>query len=413
MKNFFLKIVGFSVDRPKTVLLAMLAVTVFFLALVPGIKVDTDPENMLAEDEEVRVTHREVKKTFGLHDSFVLGVVDDSNPDGVFTPGTLERIAEVSREIMKIDGVIAADLISPVTTDDIQSDGGLLTIEPLLPRSIPDAAAALAVRDAALGNPILKDMLVSGDGKAIALFIPIREKSMSYRISGEIREIVDNIKGPESYHITGLPVAEDTFGVEMFRQMAVSAPMAGALIFILMLLFFRSFSLVISSMMVAMATVVWTVGGLIGAGFSMHIMSSMIPIFLMPIAVLDSIHILSEFHDRFDASGDRKATILGVIDELFTPMFFTSLTSAVGFASLLTTPIPPVRVFGAFVAIGIIVAWFITITMLPAWIMLMPERLLSGFGAGGARHGGRLIRAQEAIGRFAMKRSRQCFRVVA
>ena len=51
--------------------------------------------------------------------------------------------------------------------------------------------------------------------------------------------------------------------------------------------------------------------------------------------------------------------------ELFRPMLFTSLTSAAGFASLLLAPIPPVRVFGAFVAFGILAAWFLTMTVVP------------------------------------------------
>lgn len=404
MKKLFLKLVAFSVHHPKTVLFIVFAVTVFFLTQIPKIQIDTDPENMLSADEPVRVTHREVKRDFALHDSFVLGVVDENNPNGVFTPATLERIEKVSREILKIDGVIAADLISPVTTDDIQADEGLLRIEPLLPKTVTDQKTADSVREAALSNPILKDLLVSGDGKAIAIFIPIKEKNLSYRVSKEIEAIVESYGGGETYHITGLPVAEDTFGVEMFRQMGISAPMAGVLIFLLMLFFFRSFSLVLSSMMVAMATVIWSMGALIGAGFSMHIMSSMIPIFLMPIAVLDSIHILSEFHDRFEETRDRRSTILGVIDELFTPMFFTSLTSAVGFASLISTPIPPVRVFGAFVAMGIIVAWVVTIIFIPAWIMLLPERFLRGFGKASSV-AGVMRRVQESLGHFAIRNS--------
>jgi uncharacterized protein len=57
--------------------------------------------------------------------------------------------------------------------------------------------------------------------------------------------------------------------------------------------------LIIAPMIVAMVTVIATMGLLIGMGFTVHIMSSMIPIFLMPIAVVDSVHIMSEFADRY------------------------------------------------------------------------------------------------------------------
>ena len=181
-------------------------------------------------------------------------------------------------------------------------------------------------------------------------------------------------------HVSGLPVAEDTFGVEMFKQMAISAPTAMLIIFVLMLIFFRQLALVISSMIIAMVSVITTMSALVIAGFPIHIMSSMIPIFIMPIAVLDSIHMLSEFFERYQETKDREKTIRSVMDELFVPMLYTSLTSAAGFASLALTPIPPVQVFGIFVAIGIMVAWILTMTLIPAFVMVLSPQTLDNFG---------------------------------
>ncbi len=398
-------IVEKSLNHPKVVIIIYALITVIFLTQFPKITIDTDPENMLYNDEPARVAHREFKAEFALHDSIVVGVVDDSAPEGVFTPDTLNRIAAVTDEISQIDGVISYDLISPTTTDDIEGRGGTLTIEPLMKAGLSDKAEALAVRDRALSNPILKDMLVSGDGKAVAIAVPIEEKDQSYRISKEIEEIIERHRGTEEYHITGLPVAEDTFGVEMFKQMAMSAPLAGLFIFALMLFFFRRVSLIVSPMIVAMVSIIWTMGLLIGTGNTVHIMISMIPIFLMPIAVVDSIHILSEFFDEYRAGGTKKETFINVFDKLMTPMLYTSITSSVGFASLALTPIPPVRVFGLFVAFGIMTAWFLTLTLIPAVTMLMPERYLKGLVK--AEHGpDKLAAIQRAIGHLSTKRSR-------
>ena len=70
----------------------------------------------------------------------------------------------------------------------------------------------------------------------------------------------------ERYFITGLPVAEDRFGVEMFKQMGISAPLAALVIFVLMLVFFRSLSLVTAPMVVALATIAVTMGDPAGIG---------------------------------------------------------------------------------------------------------------------------------------------------
>jgi predicted RND superfamily exporter protein len=58
-----------------------------------------------------------------------------------------------------------------------------------------------------------------------------------------------------------------------------------------------------------------------------------------------------------------------VMQALFQPMLFTSITSAIGFASLALTPIPPVQVFGLCVAFGILLAFLMTITFIPAYVV--------------------------------------------
>ena len=248
-------------------------------------------------------------------------------------------------------------------------------------------AEAVRVRERAKENPMLYGTLVSEDGKALCLYIPIQSKALSYHIASQIQNYLNDLKGPEQYYITGLPVAEDTFGIEMFKQMAISAPLAGLIIFIIMWIFFRSFLLVGAAMIVAGVTVICTMGLLISMGYTVHIMSSMIPIFLMPIAVVDSIHILSEFFDRYQVYKDRRKTIDHVMQELFKPMLYTSLTSAAGFASLAFTPNPPVKVFGIFVTIGILLAWLLTILFIPAFIMLLKESSLKSFGLNQASSG--------------------------
>ncbi|PJC49044.1 MAG: RND transporter, partial [Candidatus Omnitrophica bacterium CG_4_9_14_0_2_um_filter_42_8] len=183
----------------------------------------------------------------------------------------------------------------------------------------------------------------------------------------------------QKYYIAGLPIAEDTFGHEMFVQMGITAPMAGFFIMLLLFLIFRKPIALIPPMLDAMLSVIWTMGLLIGMGFTVHIMSSMIPIFLMPIALLDDIHILSGFFDRYPAIKDKRKALIATMKDLYRPMFFTSITSAVGFGSLALAPIPPVRVFGLFVAFGIMAAWLFTNTIVPAIIMLMDSKKLDAF----------------------------------
>jgi predicted RND superfamily exporter protein len=355
-------------------MLAIALLTVGLGSQLPSIVVDTDPENMLPADQGARVLHDAVKRDFTLYDMLVVGIVDEGDPDGVFTPATLANIHELTGHIQSIEGVVRQEVLSLSTVDNIEQGGlGVVRFGWLMeaPPGTPDDARA--VREAADRLPTLRGTLVSEDGRATAIYVPLERKRDSRRIAGEIEEFVAGFEGTEQYHVTGLPVAEDTFGVEMFRQMAITAPLAGLIVFLLMWFFFRSLALVAAPMILAGVTVVATMGLMVGLGFSVHIMSSMIPIFLMPIAVVDSVHILSEFADAYPRIGDRRKTIRKVVDDLYTPMLYTSLTSAAGFASLALAPIPPVRVFGIFVAIGITAAFALTITLIPAYIVMLSD----------------------------------------
>lgn len=411
------KFIRFAVDKPKLVTAIMLVLTIgigLFAALpsiapekfpmLNGVKVDTDPENMLPGDEPVRVFHDDMKKEFNLYDMIVVGVINEKNPEGVFNVESLSRISKLAEFAKTLNwqeekdgktvtsGVISTELMALSTVDNIEPGGpGVVRFEWLMPTPPATEKEALAIRKKAERIPMFNGTLVSdGDrnpdgskspAKAVALYVPISDKHLSYKIASQLQEKIDSF--PESndeFHITGLPVAEDTFGVEMFKQMAISAPLAMLVIFLLMWYFFHKLSLIISPMIVAVICIIQTMGLLVITGNTIHIMSSMIPIFIMPIAVLDAIHILSEFFDRYQQTKDRRKTIIAVMKTLFSPMLFTSLTTAVGFASLALTPIPPVQVFGIFIAFGVVMAWVWTIIFIPASVMFIKQESLENFG---------------------------------
>jgi len=399
------RLTRFSLDRPKLVIGIVLLMTAVFAVQLPRITVDTDPENMLEDDQADRVLYNRVKQEFGIHDLIVVGIVDEA---GVFRAESLERVADAIQEILRIKGVIIEDVVSLTTTDNVKSETGLLDIHPAMtevPRSLRDIERMR--RDIA-ANPFLHEKIASQDGTALAIYVPIERKDMSYRIAGEIRAIMARELLPgQKYHLAGLPVAEDTFGHEMFIQMAVVAPIAFAVILALVFILFRQPTFLLPVGMDAMFAVLWAMGLLVGTGHTVHIMSSMIPVFLMPIAILDDVHVLSGFFDRYRVLRDKRRALLEGMKPLYKPMLYTSLTTAVGFASLALADIPPVRVFGLFVAFGVMAAWLFSMTVVPAMISLMSDRALKRVLVqninGRAPALDRLLRP---LGRFAFTRPR-------
>lgn len=424
------KMTAISIRYPWLIIALAAVMTIAFGSQFPKVMFDNDPENMLSADEPIRVFHNQVKARYNLYDFVIVGIVNEADEDGVFNVETLSRIDALTHELISLqkndaglptvlrDGVrwaptlesdsawartmagvfsndvnnlfaedgtsaiIPQEIISPSVVDNIkQADQGQLAIEYLMEEVPTTREQALAIGTNALNNPLYRGTLVAEDGQAIAIYVPITSKSYSYNVANLVEKLTEHWDGDDQVFITGQPVAQDTFGVEMLVQMASSAPMAGLAIFVLLFIFFRRMSLIVAPMLVAIISVVVTMGLLIGLGFKVHIMSSMIAIFLMPISVADSVHILSEFFDTYHKFRDKAKTIKHVVGHLFMPMLYTTLTTMAGFASLATTPIPPVQIFGLHVAFGVGLAWLLTMTLVPAYIMIfVPEKSLDSVG---------------------------------
>ncbi|MDJ0838459.1 MAG: MMPL family transporter [Acidobacteriota bacterium] len=453
-----LVLTNFGIQRPWVVLILTVLLTAGLGLQMPKVNFDNDPENMLSEDEPVRVFHHQVKEKYSLYDFVIVGIVNESHADGIFNTETLGRIGDLTEQLLTLqrteDGkpavtlagskqvldlspdstwkqvlnfafrhnpnrlfdeeggsaIIAREIISPSVVDNIkQAELGSLRIAYLMEEKPTTREEALEIRDDAMSNPLYAGTLVAEDQKAICLYLPIQDKTYSYNVAELVRTLTADWEGDDEVYITGLPVAEDTFGVEMLVQMATSAPMAGVAIFLLLLFFFRRISLIVAPMLVALVSVITTMGLLIGLGFDVHIMSSMIAIFLMPIAVADAVHILSEFYDTYPRFKDKAATVRHVVGHLFSPMLYTTLTTMVGFASLAATPIPPVRVFGLHVAFGVGMAWLLTMVFIPAYLMLfVPSSALTGLAKkeAAAQQGGRLQRFLEGLGSFSYRHAK-------
>lgn len=381
------KIIKVAIEKPKQVMVMGLIITLIFLAAFPSIKTDTDPVNMLDQNNPAVVLHKQLKSEFKIADVVALGI-QSRDGSSLFTIDGISKIEKITKDILKIrdpqkpDEFILEnkDLLSLNTIDDIVVNAnGELLVTKLMPRLPTTEAGANSILERLNANPMLGGKVNSQSGDLVGIFMPLLDgkKDRSYFLSKEIEKIVAKHLGPnEKHYFAGLPVAESTFGNEMFVQMGIYAPMSGLVIFILLLIFFKSWKVIIAPMILSMMAVTWSMGALIYSGNVIHIMSSMIPIFIMPIAVLDSVHILSVLSEKIGDGHSKEEAITGVIKDLFNPMFYTSLTTVVGFFSLITTGIPPVMVFGVTIAFGVAISFLLTIVFIPAYTMFLSEKTL-------------------------------------
>lgn len=372
MRKFSL--VDFSIRRPKLIVWATVALTLLFLTQFPRIQTDTNPKNMLPATSDVRVWNDAVDKSFSLYeDTIVVGVQNDA---GVLNRDTLGRVARITDEILKLDGVASRDVNGFTTITNVTAETGTLKVGPLMPGAPQSEAGVEALRAALSDNPLLLDRVISRDGKTTAIYVPLEKSANGAGIASQIRAIVAQEQGPERYHIAGDPVARDTFGAEMFKLMAIFAPIAGMIMFAAIQFMFRNLALSLAMMGVSMAAIVWSMGLLIGAGFPVHIMSSMAPVFLMAIAT-DSIHIFNEFYFRYRERGDKLAAIRETMQAVSRPVRYTALATASGFAVLLFMNIVPVQVFGGLIAFGTVVLRLFSFSLIPAILTFVKDEKIA------------------------------------
>jgi hypothetical protein len=364
------RLAAFSVEHPRLVIGLTVIATLMFAVQLPRITIDTDPKHMLPVTSPVRQYNDQVEKDFALHaDVIALGIV---NERGIVNRTTLSRVVELTRQIQKIPGVISRDVLSFSTIDNVTAQDGGLAVRPLLSRTPESEGELEAFRAVLLGNPLFINRIVSPDATATAIYVPIEPTANGKEIADRIRRILPQEPGDDRYLLAGDPVARDTFGVEMFRQMGLFSPIAGLVMAVALWLMFRSPPLILANMGVAIVSIVWAMGLLIGLGYPVHIMSSMSPIFLMAIAT-DSVHIFNEFAFRFGEVREKRRAVLDTIAAVGRPVFYSDLTTAVGFASLATATIVPVKIFGLVVGFGTLVVLLMSFTLVPAILVLLRE----------------------------------------
>ncbi len=364
-------LVHFSVDHPRWVVAVTLFITLVALSAFPRVRTDTNPKNMLPADSAVRVSNDAAEKTFGLYEDMI--VVGIKNEAGVLNKTTLEKIKRINEGILQIPGVAARDVAGFSTIDNVTVDKGTLQVGPLMPDVPGDPRALEGLSRQLFENPMFVGRIISQDGKTAAIYVPLEKGANGKAVADKIRAIVKEEGGPENYYVAGDPVARDTFGAEMFKLMAIFAPMAGLLMFAARYLMFGDLFLSAALMMDAMIATVWSMGLLIALGYPIHIMSSMAPVFLMAIAT-DSIHIFNEFYFRFREEKDKKTAIIKTMEAVGRPVRYTALATAAGFSVLLFMDIVPVKIFGGLVAFGTVLLRMLSFSFIPAMFTFVSEK---------------------------------------
>ncbi len=197
------------------------------------------------------------------------------------------------------------------------------------------------------------------------------------RVGRKMREFIadefGDIAGVETY-VTGDATTE--LDSNEFMEKETSKLMLIALLFIMLILYltFRRISDVGLPLLIIFVGIFWILGLMGWVGITYTTMSVAIMPLMLGINIAYVIHILSRYYEEREdgLSVDLSATTS--IKTVGVAVFLTAITTVFGFSSFMITDIPPMRDFGLLCMLGIAFSFLLSLTLLPAIIVLRDRR---------------------------------------
>lgn len=342
--------------------------TVFFTYQLKNMHMDPDVTNALPQDIPAKRLYDKMGDIFPSKEFVFVGITGDS----LFTPQNISTIAALTDSIEaypEVYNVISPTNISLIEgTPEGMNVRDILTQLPETPEEVRQYNRDLFNSDLALGNIISKDERAAG----IMIFLKNSVDPDDF-ISAFLPSIKQMDEQSElHYLLAGKPVVNHYVSLGMQRDMAVFFGGGLAVIFVLLLIVFRSIRGIILPLTVVIMSVLWTMGLMTLFGIPMSHSTEILPILLMAIAVADSIHLLSHYSQNALKISDKKALSRSTFLEMQSPVIMTSLTTAAGFLALNTSGTESIGILGIFTSIGVLFALLISLTWLPAWLAVVP-----------------------------------------
>lgn len=173
-------------------------------------------------------------------------------------------------------------------------------------------------------------------------------------------------------HKSGLPFIRTTLSDLVKKEMKYF--LLGSLILsaITLLIFFRSVSSMIMSLMVVMIGVIWSVGTVVLMGYKITLLTALIPPLIVVIGVPNCIYFLNKYHTSIKTSGDKRGAIVNMVGRMGIVTLFCNIAAAIGFAVFALTKSAILKEFGAVAGLNIMVLFVISLIFIPSVLSFLP-----------------------------------------
>ncbi|MEO7923656.1 MAG: MMPL family transporter [Chitinophagaceae bacterium] len=352
-------------------LIILAGVTAFMTYHASKVELSYDFSRAIPINNPKYKAYQEFKKKFGEDGNLlVIGIQTEK----LFEEKTFNAYYDLQRNLKKVTGV--DDIISIPTSVNLVKDTVTekLRVETIFPdrlltqREIDSAAAIF------LNLPFYQQLLYNPSTHAWLMGVRINKDLMASKqrisIVHRISELADEFGKANGLTVykSGLPHIRTELSVRIVKEMQMFIVVSLILSALILLLFFRSISAMLLSLTVVMMGVIWSFATIEMMGYKISILNALIPPLIVVIGIPNCIYFLNKFHTAYNETGDKKKSLVMMVDRMGVIMLFCNLAAAIGFAVFALTQSQILKEFGVVAGINIIALFFISLIFIPAML---------------------------------------------
>ncbi|RLT95623.1 efflux RND transporter permease subunit [Ketobacter sp.] len=349
----------------------------FAMAGFQHFKFDGSPRAFFSSDNPSYARFEALEETYG--SDLKIFLMLSASEGSIMDPNSLQAIQELTDKAWELPYVRRVDSLSNYQYTYSYDDE--LFVEDIFGEPVMEDPQLLAERQAvALRELDIVNRLVSRDGKHAAVILSLTltseqtqtgEGADLLRRSIELYESIEQKYPNIEIAATG-SLLSTVYSSEVARKdMTFMIPVMFGLMFLVLGLLLRSVSTVLVSFGVAFFSAVGALGIASWLGITFSVLSVNAVIISITVAVAHCIHIFTQLFKELQTQ-DKLQAIASSLRINFFAVTVTTLTTLIGFLSLNTNDLPPAADLGNAAAIGSAMAWLLSLTMLPALVMLLP-----------------------------------------
>lgn len=365
---------AFLLGRPKLLLVMSILFLIACAAGLPRLVKDPTTDSLIPVGDPSNESRKLINGTFGLRDPMIVGL---STEDGssIFTEPGIKNLIYLQNLVKEQANVRSDRVKSLVSEISISGSGEEVSANNFVTdfdTYSPEIPAGIRARIAQ--TPVVQNGLISGDESTVLIIAEMMDPKFADVTYEQIEAAIANLNLPGfKVYVAGQGAVSGYFNKYLNLDSKRMLPLALFIMGVVVLLTFVSFKAAVGPLILVAGTAASTIGLMAWLKVPYFVITSSLPALLIAIAVADSIHLLSVYFDnRMSNPSDthRESMSKALMDQTI-PITLTSITTAIGFVvTAMFSSMPPMYYYGWFAAVGVVIAWVLTFTLLPQIVLL-------------------------------------------